>query len=98
MNIPGSPFDADPKTLLDGQRFQQRSSLARYAGDGSRTVFALAKKPRRLEDIEVFLNGTWQEPDEPGTAHAYAWDGDRKITMHAAPANGARLILKAMGD
>lgn len=87
----------DPKAPLEGQRYQQRASLARYVGDGVTTVFFLPVKPRRLEDIDVYQAGTWLEPDENGTARGYAWDDDRKITLHAAPGAGVRLILKVQG-
>jgi hypothetical protein len=87
----------DPKIPLEAHRFLQRASIARFAGDGATVVFFLPVKPRRLEDIDVYKAGVWLEPDDRGTAYGYAWDGDRKITLHAAPGVGVRLILKVQG-
>lgn len=87
----------DPKAPLEGQRYQQRASIVRFVGTGAVTTIFLPKKPRRFEDIDVYQAGVWLEPNENGVARGWGWDGDRKVTLTAAPGAGVRVVIKVQG-
>lgn len=53
-------------------------------GDGAKTLFFLAKKPRNADGLLVFVGGALKRPADRGTAYDYTLS-DNRVTFAVAP-------------
>lgn len=76
-----------------------------FTGDGVKTTFFLAHNYATTHDVQVHVAGSRKRADESGTAHDYklrgvtsGFDGQKNaIQFHAAPANGADIVVDVTG-
>lgn len=58
-----------------------------FTGDGTTTVFHLAKTPQNASQLMVFVDGQLKRPSDRGTIHDYTLSGSA-VTLASAPASG----------
>lgn len=76
-----------------------------FTGDGAKTAFFLAHSYGSTHDVQVHVAGARKRADEVGAVKDYALrgvtsgsDGDKNaILFHAAPANGADIVVDVTG-
>lgn len=76
-----------------------------FVGDGVKTVFFLAHNYSSTHDVQAHVAGSRKRADEPGSAKDYAlrgvttgFAGDKNaLQFHAAPANGADIVIDITG-
>lgn len=61
-------------------------------GDGTTTVFHLAKTPANASHLKVYVAGLLKRPHDRGTTHDYGLSGNT-VTFTAAPANLAAIAF-----